>query len=726
MAPALLADVRLPVGSAPPALTFAHFPDRLHAFIWRNWNLVPSERMARVVGAKPRQIAEIARAMGLGDEDVLSAAKRERIYLSIIRRNWHLLPYEQLLELLDWTPARMDEALREDDFLWHKLGQLKPRCERLEYREPTQEMRRREAEIAAIVREISREDKGAGEKPCDFLDRFTKPAKLSKTRGLSPAAGNGVRFLYSYFAVYGDPLIDPSLDPYPDGLLQKYADLGVNGVWLHVVLRDLAPSPLYPEFGEGSARRLENLRKLVARAKRFGIGAYLYTNEPRSMPAEFFRNHPDDAGVREGPLVAMCTSSPHVRQWLGDSLEYVFKSVPDLAGVFTITASENLTNCASHGHSDQCPRCKKRLPADVIADVNSLMAEGVHRGSAKAKVIVWDWGWKEDQAHSIIEKLPANVLFMSVSEWGLRIVRGGVKDTVAEYSISAIGPGPRALDHWSLARERGLECVAKVQVNNSWEISAVPYLPVMDLVAKHGENLSKAGVSGEMLSWSLGGYPSPNLEIAARNSKDVLDSLAQERYGAGAKHARKAWTAFSEAFSQYPFDQTVVYRCPVQLGPANLLWLKPTGYASTMVGFPYDDLNAWRGPYPPAIFASQFEKVAEGWKVGMDELAAAVRQAPADRMEDARAEYRFATAAELHFRSVANQVRFDMARSDVKKNADELRRIVKDEETAAVELYRLCREDSRIGFEASNQYYYLPQDLIEKVLNCREVEKQFR
>ena len=33
----------------------------------------------------------------------------------------------------------------------------------------------------------------------------------------------------------------------------------------------------------------------------------------------------------------------------------------------------------------------------------------------------------------------------------------------------------------------------------------------------------------------------------------------------------------------------------------------------------------------------------------------------------------------------------------------------------------LLRADSRIGYECSNHYYYLPQDLVEKVLNCRDV-----
>ena len=110
------------------------------------------------------------------------------------------------------------------------------------------------------------------------------------------------------------------------------------------MLRQLAPSKRFPEFGQGSDMRLANLRRLVERAGRYGIGIYLYCNEPRAMPAAFFRGRADMAGVREDDYVAMCTSSPQVREWLSDSLAYVFGNVPDLAGVFTITASENLTN----------------------------------------------------------------------------------------------------------------------------------------------------------------------------------------------------------------------------------------------------------------------------------------------------------------------------------------------------------------------------------------------
>jgi hypothetical protein len=246
-------------------------------------------------------------------------------------------------------------------------------------------------------------------------------------------------------------------------------------------------------------------------------------NEPRAMPAAFFKDRPGMQGVREGDHWALCTSAPEVRGWLSDSLAHVFRSVPDLGGVFTITASENLTNCASHGGQAGCPRCKDRPAAEIIAEASAAVEAGVHRARPDAKVIVWDWGWG-DWAGEAIARLPKSVWFMSVSEWSKPITRGGVATAVGEYSLSAVGPGPRATAHWALARQAGLKTVAKVQVNNTWELSAVPYLPVLDLVAEHASNLAAARIDGLMLSWSLGGYPSPNLEVVRQFSRQPRPS----------------------------------------------------------------------------------------------------------------------------------------------------------------------------------------------------------
>jgi hypothetical protein len=150
-----------------------------------------------------------------------------------------------------------------------------------------------------------------------------------------------------------------------------------------------------------------------------------------------------------------------------------------------------------------------------------------------------------------------------------------------------------------------------------------------------------------------------------------------------------------------------------------------------MWGLPYDDLKGWRGPYPQEVFATQFETLAEGWRVGDAELERAVRKTPQVRLTEAQADLRFARAAGIHFQSVANQARYIIARDSLaglagplspearRRLRAEMRRCLESEVDLARQLFTLAREDSRIGFEPSCQYFYLPLDLVEKVINCR-------
>ncbi len=244
----------------------------------------------------------------------------------MIRRNWHLLPYDQLLELLDMTPEELAYILREDDFLYVKLGNLKPDCERVRLEPPTAEVQADEARMRAILtKHLGQSAEFKKEPRFAFVQELSRPER--PVTEVSPERiRQGLRLIYSYFAPYGDPLMHPELDPYPDGLLQRLADLGVNGVWMHVVLRNLAPGgDDFPEFGEGCETRLRNLQVLAARAKRHGIGIYLYINEPRAMPRAFFADRSELAGVSEGEFTAMCTSDPRVQAWLRNSLTHVFR-----------------------------------------------------------------------------------------------------------------------------------------------------------------------------------------------------------------------------------------------------------------------------------------------------------------------------------------------------------------------------------------------------------------
>jgi len=736
-------DGILPQGDNRPALACDHFPDRLHEFVWRNWNAVEPAKLAAILGASVEEVTALAESMGLPRQAVVSPELLQRGYATLIRRNWHLLPYAQLLELVEMTPERLAFTLREEDFLWIKLGRLKPQCQPLRYQAPDDTARLRAAEIRRVVE-------------ADFGDELAQPTvpRFDFVRALSAPLASysrpeqaddrrlALRIVYSYVAVYGDPLLNPELNPYPDGLLQRLSSVGINGVWLQGLLRDLAPGgDAFPEFGVDCEQRLANLRALVERARQYGIRVFLYINEPRAMPAAFFNDHPDVAGVPEGDLVALCTSHPVVRQWMGDALAHIFREVPGLGGVYAITASENLTNCASHGGWHSCNRCKDRTDGDILAEVVGVIEEGVHRGNPQADVLISDWGWRgHGDAPDIIARLPKSVWLMSVSEWHLPIERGGIKSTVGEYSISSVGPGPRSLQHWKAAADAGLKTGAEIQFNNTCEIATVPYLPVMDLVAEHCSHLlASANLDAMFIGWTMGGFPSPNIRLAEQLSRTpppdvnaVLDALAQERFGEeGAPHARKAWTLMSEAFREYPFHISVVYTSPVQWGPGNLLYASKTGYSATMWGLPYDDLDGWRGPYPPDVFAAQFDKVAGGWRPGIDELKAAVDHAPADRRDEASADLRLAEAAAIHFRSVANQARFVMARDALASASDtatpeqrerlraQIRLSLESEIALARRLFTLTREDSRIGFEPSCQYFYLPLDLVEKVVNCR-------
>jgi hypothetical protein len=736
------------VQTAKKALENPHFPDRMHAFIWRNWTVVPVDQLAEVLGTDSDKVTAVAQSMGLSPQGKILPEWKDRGYITVLRRNWHLLPYKQLLVLLDKTPEELACCLEEDDFLFIKLGSIKPYCEELVYTEPTPEVKARAAEIKKIVETelggIASSEPGDDPR-FSFIERLSSPLSEIEKKSKIDQSDEDIRFIYSYFATFGDPLMDDEVSDYSDGLLERLAHAGVNGVWMHAVLRTLSPCDQFPEMdSSGYEKRLANLRTLVNRAKNHGINVYLYMNEPRAMGPEFFKKYPHLKGSNSrGNYTAFCTSNPEVRKWLSDSLAYVFTNVPDLGGVFTITASENQTSCASHHKTKLCEKCKNRTEAEVIAEVNATIEEGVHRGNPDAKVICWDWGWSDQHAKETIDLLPKSCYLQSVSEWSLPIERGGVKGHIGEYSISAVGPGPRATRHWKWAKEAGLKTLAKVQFNNTWEIAAVPYIPAMDLIAEHADRLAEAGTSGMMLSWSLGGHPSPNLEIAQMFSakpkpdrETVLNKLATKMFGPeGAAEGRKAWTAFSNAFKEFPYGG-VLYSGPQHVGPANPLYLTATGYPASMVGIPYDALNRWRGHYLAEVFIGQFEKIAAGWDEGLGHLREAVKTAPAESHADAIDQLRFAEALGIHFKSVANQSRFVMARNLTAKGNEKLPKADRDkyekQKRAAVlseielakRLMPVVRAESRIGYEASNHYWYLPIDLAEKVINGRWVLEQ--
>jgi hypothetical protein len=324
--------------------------------------------------------------------------------------------------------------------------------------------------------------------------------------------------------------------------------------------------------------------------------------------------------------------------------------------------------------------------------------------------------------------LPEDIRLISISEWDLPVEHGGVKTRVGEYSISNVGPGPRAREHWRLGREHGIPAMAKTQFNATWEISAVPYIPVPYLIARHCANLRRERVRGLMASWTVGGYPSPNLAVAKEfyfepgaDSDTILARVAARTYGSAAvPHVLRAWKAFSDAFEQFPYG-VHVYVIPTQHGPSNLLRPKPTGDRPSMILFPQDGLKTWCGPYPPEVVREQFRKMADGWQQGVAAFRRAVTLAGESKKAQAREDLAIAEVCRIHFQSVANQVEFYRLREqpETPERRVQMRQLVEAEMALARDLCPLAKRHSVVAFEATNHYYYRPLDLAEAIVRGR-------
>lgn len=723
----------LPVEGPDRAVAYPHFPTTFHAVVYRNWGLVPAAVLATTLRSTPGFVHTVAAALGLphatADHDL-----RGRAYLSIIRRNWHLLPLHQITSLLGWSDDRLAHTLDEDDFLFIKLGSHKPACAEVGEVERTEHVRAHEERIrAAVTSELDHLAAVPGEPLFAFVDDFARGLSAD---GPLPSGGLSPLMCYGYFCDYA------SADGgYDDGYVHSLRACGIDSIWQPGLLRELAPFPWDPSLSEGWQERLDRLRQTVARLKAAGMRLYLYLNEPRALPSDFFDRFAHLKGAVEGDVAALCTSLPEVQDYLTEAVAQLCASVPDLGGIITITFSENLTNCWSHQYPSiqagteaetaDCARCLGVGVPAVVAGVNNAIAAGIRQAETPAELIVWDWSWPERHAVEIIDRTDPSASLLSVSEWGCQINRGGVVSTVDEYAMSASGPSATARRHWQAARARGMRILAKIQVNNSWELSAVPYIPITASVSRHVAGLLDEGVSGIMASWTLGGYPSPSMDLLAQAAAAVREGtrfdpraalleVARGRFGSNAApDVIAAWTVAAEAFEQYPFSQTTVYTSPVNYGPANPLWSEPTGRRATMLGFPYDDVETWRGPYPAQVLAAQFERVASGLAEA-HHLLHSVSAADEQHRQALATECRFLEVGAIHLASVANQIRFATLRADpVAASA-----ILVAERELARRLLRLQWVDSRIGYEASNHYYYTALDLIEKIFNCDDIRRR--
>jgi hypothetical protein len=524
---------------------------------------------------------------------------------------------------------------------------------------------------------------------------------------------------------------------YPDEYLNKLVHCGMNGIWVAGLLSRMVASKTIPELGPNT-HRLEKLKRLVDRAGRYGIRVYLFCIEPRALPADHpaLAAHPDIRGAQGRCL---CVSSPKVRAYIREVMRELFTEVPQLAGLINIFNGERQTTCwLNRKLVESCPRCRVRTQGEVLAeDLNSFM-DGIRQASAAAKLIAW--GYTGNDATGLTSFLPylhRDVIWMGNFEHGGEKLVHGKRVEVQEYSLSSIRPSETFVNVSREMVKSGRNVYAKLQMGNTYELASVPYIPVPQIVYEKLAAARDLRVRGAMISWIIGGYPSPTLKMAGeacfappRSKEDTLRRIAAADWGPRqADRVVAAWNEFSRAFQLYLCAYQVFYFGPITRCPSYQLHLEREnqkalpynwGITRERVKQPYEDqISRWLGGFSAQELMASFREMAAVWSKGLEGLEACLDAAP--KTPELQKQVAVAAAARLQFLSMANVLEFYKLRDqlensnkvDQQQMVRRMRTVVAGDIAVAQNMKRYLAIDCTIGWQSEIYDYSYSDALID-------------
>ena len=533
------------------------------------------------------------------------------------------------------------------------------------------------------------------------------------------------------------------IDYYPEEYLSRLAHEGVNGLWLTITFREICDTSIRKAVPE-AARRIAKLRTTVERCRRYGIKTWVFCIEPIFWSQAAGNPVPpgceellgpgysaEDAGI---DMNSFCVNSETAKKYLYECAYSLFRAVPHLGGMITISHGERMTSCLSRiscfddsGTIPCARRCGKSI-GEILAEVLGALKNGMNDANPDAELISWLYMPYVEQLSGWITQLPSRLppdialafnFESGVTKRQLGSVRAG-----GDYWLSAVGPS----DRFALMAEAAkghCQFAAKLQVACSHECATVPYIPVPGLVYRKYRKMKELGVRHVLQCWYFGNYPGLMNEAAGKLAYEdftagedaFLEELARPEWGRDWKHAVEAWKHFADGYSNYPLDIQFQYYGPMHDGPVWPLYLKqamqpltrswkpetfPSGDAlgESMKHFELDELAELTGI------------MSREWRKGMAEL----EKAPTAAHE---LEFTLARALDLQFRSGHNILRFYALRSALLDSPSDaatllsgMKDIVREEIENSLRLAELCERDHRLGYHSEAEVYkYFPAKL---------------
>jgi len=535
-----------------------------------------------------------------------------------------------------------------------------------------------------------------------------------------------------------DELLD-DVDYYPDAYLNRLAQDGTNGLWIYTHFNKLLPSDVFTEYGENSQKRIEKLKRVVAKCKRYGVKVWVFGVEPSSLPEEIVAKHPNAGGVRAwNQNYTVCPYSEEGAEYCIEVTRRLMEQVPDLGGVIDITYGERPTNCANADYH-QCPRCRNYSKSQIIARTADLLKEGIRRAGSKADFVSWTYAHRTSSAGEISEyvrEAPSDVMLMENFEDNGYTEQLGKTRQAIDYWLSYVGPSQMFEGAAKTALEENKHMFAKMQVCCSHELATVPYIPAPGILFDKYAAAVKYGVEGVMQCWYFGNYPSLMSKAAGELSfmedfseKDrFLTHLAGIYYGSQAGKAVEAWKHFEEGYKRYPVNIMFSYYGPMHDSVVWELALLPKDTALPRTWQLMDKPDGDRigeclqSGHTLSEAVELTDHMAQQWKIGVQCLP---ENTPAEQRTVAQALELLLSSGNRILRFYALREKLALGQGNAEALLDEMETIVDAEIRSSEAMTVLCRQDSRLGYHSEAEgFKFFPEKLTSRIGRLQKLKAE--
>lgn len=546
---------------------------------------------------------------------------------------------------------------------------------------------------------------------------------------------------------FRDELMD-DVDYYPDAYLERLTAEGVNGLWLSVKFSDIVRTRFNPPPPDAD-RRLAKLRKTVEKCARHGIKVWMFGIEPYAMEPDdpMLKAHPEFGGASFDwtDRICFCPSEPKVLEYLEEAMNDIFTRVQGLGGFINISNGEALTTCLSAIPCNPVPwtpkaclRCAGKEPWRLHELTLGAMAKGMMKANPEAKILSWFYHpestpVRRDWVYACAKHQPEGVrIIYNNASGGIRSQLGAER-CGGDYWTAYPGPAEPFRRMAEAARSSRLSIGAKLQVATSHEMATIPSVPAPGVLYRSFRAMKELGVDSAMMCWFFGNIPGTMSRAAGLLAYDdfadgeevFLERLAKMEWGEDSAEIARLWEIFTEAYTLYPFSNTMQYWGPFATGvawplrplvecrPMAATWIPAaaTGLGAT------DDIGG--DAVMEALSDFTIEEAAElSWQMSAKagearETVARLKSKYAGDRERRR-ELGMMQAFIHHLDAAADVFRFYLLRSAAvwkSRHAGEsatvefreMRAIARRQLARAAEMEKLCRDDSRLGFHSEAQ-----------------------